>query len=409
MSLILKFFLFTCGWSSAFAISAWLRLPNVALIALFVFGLITLVSKKKILKDFTILPITCYMIGMILSGLVNPNDFTFNYIISYSFFWILSYFILSNIFLTVDHTLVIKWLFFGWLFTVAFVCINFFINFFVGVSLQDLIPRMNETTALHFGINRAYGFSTEPGTLAFYLNCFYPIGLYYLKEKLKFGQSSLVLFSLLYVFAISLTGSATAAAVLIMFFSMYILYKFAQIILRGSTYKKILAFVYLTLSLIVVVGVIGYLFETFPFLFDSVISKLTMNENSRSVSARIDKLNHAKYIMENFNLLLGAGPGYHSSVGMPGTGSWLFMIFLESGLVSFMSILIVVLIMFYRIFKIRDELSKYIFFSFIACNLHLLVISTFYHPYFFILCSLITGCYYSHKFRGGIESYHYFK
>lgn len=205
----------------------------------------------------------------------------------------------------------------------ALVILEFTLNLF-GIHLQDWIPRERETTAtLGYGIFRSYGFSSEPGTLSYFIVV---IGAFDLRND----KNLFNLWYYIYTTALLCTFSVTG----IFLWTLFTVYRS----------KKSLIF-------------IGLILYTVVSKFrDSDVArglymKFTLDSNSVSADDRVSSFEFAfKLVSEN---ILGSGMGYLSSIGMQSPKNFFLFFLVENGIINFLFLSIIVVFLFFQISRVN--------------------------------------------------------
>ena len=123
-----------------------------------------------------------------ISGIVNNNELFFNYLLAYFFLIFFTYLFLKGAlhkFTSTREIYIVNLV--AVIFVCTFICVNFILSF-SGFNLQEFLPRDKATQAIYMGrYVRGYGFSSEPGIAAFYINTLGPLAVWFLIYKTNFS------------------------------------------------------------------------------------------------------------------------------------------------------------------------------------------------------------------------------
>jgi O-antigen ligase len=132
-----------------------------------------------------------------------------------------------------------------------------------------------------------------------------------------------------------------------------------------------------------------YRFNIVSYL-SPIYMKLSLSSELSTSSTRLDRWSAGlQKFLDADNPLFGYGPGYFSSADELSTLSWYLMVLVESGLISFLLIIIFFGLVFSRIVCMRHQARPAFLIGFVAGCGHLLVISTFYHPFIWLLMAIL--------------------
>ena len=232
-------------------------------------------------------------------------------------------------------------------FTCLCVITEFFLNI-LGVHIQDYIIRERETSATISTFFRSYGFSTEPGSLSYYLNSLGPLSIYFSKNKnVTYSLYSLALF-------------VTFSPVGILIWLIY------TVLFQRNLLTKYTLFFGISLIL--------FIFNQYQneiyLIFDGLIFKVTDGGTSKT-----ERINSYVYYLNSVKSnIFGYGLGNATKLGITSPKNFFLFVFYELGFLG----LIVILIPAYYIYILKNNKFK----SFFIFSLsHLLFISQVQYPY----------------------------
>lgn len=392
--LLVLAYIFFVSWSGVFALSEWVRLPFLLALCTIISGFFGALRKNKIYgsvfktEDFLII---LFLIIYILSFVTNENKDALNYVYAYIFVMINLYLLIKGALFnfTKSHQIYIANSL-GVIFVSLFLGVDFILNTLAIADIQNFLPRLREATATYGGgIRRGYAFSTEPGIVAYYLNVFGPLTLWFFWNELKLSVITKIIVSSIIFLGWGITFSAAGLVFIIISIVL-------AIVVSGSYIRRyILKYgsLFLLGSLILILLGPPVIVEEY---LAPIIKKVTLSGEMHSVTHRVERLN-AGVSMALERPLLGFGPRYFSARGESSTLNWYLMLIVESGLISFMLLMIFFIIVFFRIQK-SSLPSKFPFMvGYFAGCLHLTVISTFYHPFLWLIIAMFYSVNEHHK------------
>lgn len=383
-------YVFFISWTAAFALGEWLLLPFLFVISAMVFvtikllvgGGVSCAPYKK--EDYLIL---LFLVAFTISHLINQNASGFNYIFAYCFVFCILYLFIKGVlfsYVTARQLYMVN----TWavIFIGIFLSANFVLNIAGVIDLQGMMPRTTETNATYLGVfNRGYAFATEPGTIAFYMNALGPLALWYLWSGVRVARLIKLILTAVLFFGWLVLFSASGWA----FLSVALV---ISLVISGI--KK-----YINSRMIKTIGVIFFIVIPVLFMvasspkvqnyFNPIYLKLTLAEDASTSSSgsRIDRWSTGIDLVfeEPF---FGKGPRYFSSKGESSVLSWYLMVLVEGGFISFLAILIFLGSVLIRILKFRHPSRFPVLVGFLAGSGHLLVISTFFEPFLWLLIAI---------------------
>ncbi|MEQ9623693.1 O-antigen ligase family protein [Coleofasciculus chthonoplastes] len=397
-------YIFFASWTDSFSLSEKLPLHIVILGAIVVVFIMAFLNGKKILsrayKPEDFLVILCF-IGVCLSGVLNPNGKTVNYVIAYFAVFIIGYLLLKGIVAqNINWQTLLKINTIALIFAALFTISEFLIEFLTGFDIQTFIPRENPARATYLlRFPRAYGFAHEPTILAFYFNTLGPIGLWKLwhwnsigrvfhRYWLKISLTLIAIFAWFSTF--SAAGFVFLPCSLILANCLKKRHKFSRTISPRLIFLVVLSIVLVTLLFSIVYLNTFQSREIINEYTDPLRNKITLQSDgqaSRRVTAWINSLDNIPK-----SPVFGRGVGSQSDSGLDSSFNWYLFLMLEGGLISFLPIAVFLCISFLRITVSHVQGKIWFMTGFLAGAMHLLVISTFYHPFLWILLIIFSTC-----------------
>ena len=118
-----------------------------------------------------------------------------------------------------------------------------------------------------------------------------------------------------------------------------------------------------------------------------IFMKLTLSDGIRSSEHRLDRWEEGSEIALD-RPFLGYGPRYFSGQGQISPLNWYLMLLVEGGFLSLVFIILFLLLVMWEIIRFRHPSRMPILVGFLAGAGHLLVISTFQHPFLWMLIAI---------------------
>jgi len=376
--LFVYLFFFFLSWTDLLSIQNKIPLSiifGIIIIILYFIGYKKIYLSIYELEDFFVLGL---VVWVLLSGFIQPNEKSLNYILTYLLILFFLFIVLKSIlYTTTPLNILLKANFYGVYFTLFFVIIEFILNTLFDVHIQDYLPKRREATATIGGyIYRSYGFATEPGVVAYYFSTLGLIALWYIFFKSDYSKSIKKALTIIFIIGdLTLYSSTGVFAILFGLF-------FSTIINIKSIIKN-------TFRIILIGGILvifsSYITETMTPLYNKVIY---MSQN-KSGQMRLERWKESVDTISS-NPVLGMGIGYLSANNKGSPISWHLFLMEETGILSGFLIFLYYIFFFFRIKTSKIKGKNLILTSFIAGIIHLSVISTFQYPFLFIAIILIT-------------------
>lgn len=385
-------YIFFVSWTGAFALSPWFRLHFLVALVAIVMAAIAAVLKGR----FSISPykqddiwILLFLLMYILAAQINPNGSSFAYISVYLFVLIGLFLVMKGaLFTFLESRQIYAANLCGVAFVGAFLSINFILNTNGIVDLQGMIPRLRDTTASYAGIFiRGYGFSTEPGIVAYYLNTLGPLALWYLWSGTVINKITKLIITSLIIFGWVVTFSAGGVFALLL--SLVLSMSFLKYRRKEIRFKYTNLLNSILIIAIFVVG-ISYLQQSdIDRFLRPIYMKLTFSEELNTATNRIERY-EAGYSIIMEKPLLGNGPGYFSSINESSTVNWYLMVIAEGGLLTIIPIIMFLSFVLYRIIKFQHSSRFAVLVGFIAACVHLAITTTsgYLHPFIWLLLAI---------------------
>jgi O-antigen ligase len=355
------------------------KIPIYMFASLFI--IITSVKKINLsiygIEDYFLL----LFVGWILFiSLFNLNDKSFNYVMTYVYILLILYLFLKGLFyrnITIDFML--KANYYGTFFLVFFLIFEFSAQIFFDFDIQEYLPRRRDASATFLNLfYRSYGFSTEPGIVAYYLSTLGLISVWYIIYRINISKIKLTLLLVSFILAEVTIYSAAGIVALTIGFIL------STLVLLNK--KKIYKLILMIFSISVLLQLFSETIYTYTY---PIINKISLSASSGSGADRLGRWTNAiNQIQEH--PITGIGLGGISANGDPSPVSWYLFLMVETGILSIIFLFIFYLFVAINIYSSNVDGKNILLASFIAGVLHLSVISTFHYPFIFLNIILIS-------------------
>ncbi|WP_418790839.1 O-antigen ligase family protein [Phosphitispora sp. TUW77] len=327
-----------------------------------------------------------FIASLIFSGFINPNAKTVNYIGAYFLIFIFEYLILKGaIYKNININELLKVNMIAIIFLGIFIILEFSLNYYLGINIQDFLPRSRMNTAIYGGIfPRSYGFATEPGVAAFYFNTLGPIGLWYLWKKERIKKYKKLILSIIVTVAFITTFSSAGIVFFILSFLIVSLLNLHRISRKKIRLKRVINLIPILLFIMITLAFNLEIINKFEAFINPILSKMSLNTQVGSVSDRLSRWERGLDSIKD-KPIFGSGLGSTTLSGYGSSTNWYMFLTVETGLIGILPVLIFLVLIFIRLMKSKNESRNIYLFSFIAGILHFSVISTFYHPFLWLL------------------------
>lgn len=393
----LKVFIILLPFVSAFALSGTLTLSVLwSVLLLFIF----LLDSIKFDKIYTAGKIENVLIsifyfgallGYIFNGFLKTKPT--NHLIAYTVTVFLFFILINQIFLKYMKdsnfmNTILKYISYTILFVSFFTFLEFTLKFFVGIDVNDFIPRPirsgYEHNVLDIILPRVRGFASESGHHAMMMETLGPISVYYfylVSNELKLLR---FIFILLIIFSFFLAFSAGAfiflpLSIFLVFLYSVIFRKFKPIIIL----KSFLILLGLNLGL--------YLFTNLNpalVLYSIVKEKLDGSGSLEDRSTRLLNFSEVYESSSYFHKFFGYGPSGFRIAGLEDSILSLYPTFLfETGVIGLLGFIMFVLYIIYIIIKINKPIKIYLLVGFLSCLMHYAIVGGYWRPWIWFLAA----------------------
>ena len=401
-SIILLIYVFALPFTSAFSLSFTFTLPFCVSFILFLGMLFSIIRQRKIpvnIIGFDIFLVVFLMLIVLISflynGLSNKNSLlhTFDYFYTFAVFYTtIKYYLFKNINPKKTFYSVLKYLSITTLFTAFFTNIEFIAANFLHLNLNDYIYRgakaESEYDAMVLNLfYRARGFSYESGALAFMMELFGPLTIYYIYfSGLCDWNKYIKLFCLVSLISSILFTTSVASFLIIPAAFLFSIFMF---------YKKVLSFILSRkvkfLLVCLVLGIVLFIVEYYYKLWLLISLNVTDKASSESYYDRAQRI---KFFFNQFsrfdliNKLIGIGPAGYNNLGYNENNSILclyYSITFELGYIGILFFLSFLLFFTFKILSIKSSFGFFLLASFVSGLLHYYFIANYFFPWFWFI------------------------
>ena len=324
------------------------------------------------------------LILLIFSSILNPNHKTLNYILAYSYVIFGMYFLVKSALITsqINFRTILKVNFYGVILLSTYMLFEVSLKGFVDLDISSYLYRTREATAtFSFGLYRAYGFSTEPTAVAWYLNSFAPLAIYYIVNNFK---TFFVKYVLILIIICSFVLTFSSAGFLYLFLGLlFVIFKYN---LYRIFYSKIFLF-HMTLLVLIIFN-FSSITDGIYYFVEGITDKIFLNTEYVSVNQRV---NNVLLAFERFAQapIIGGGLGLSSSFGESSPMSWYLILLTNGGIFALFAFLIFAFLKVRQVIKIRANIGLYMTFSVVTSFLSLATSATFFNPFLWTLLAIV--------------------
>jgi len=175
LSLVAISLLYFCAsWTNAFGFGRWFYAPTILVCVVSALAVMRAIKDRDFRLAFTgsDLAFIGFLGWTAVACVMSPNAKTLGYVYAYTFTFIGMAIILRLA--VTRYSLYLPQFYrtneFGVLLVCCFCLVEFVSRYSVGMSIQNIVPRGVDATAVYFIFPRVYGFSEEPTYLCWYLN-----------------------------------------------------------------------------------------------------------------------------------------------------------------------------------------------------------------------------------------------
>lgn len=404
------FLIYLCCLSltSAFAITSTVTVPvflSLIIVALFFFGEI-LNKGRSLTIEPDDLVLFLFLICVYFSFFINNNQFRsnkpFNHLVAYSYIIIINFYFLKNIyfnlykkygevFLRSSYGAICLGLFI----TCAFGLAEFWLKNFQGIEVDKYIPRPAVTDYEPIALTsfiRLRSFVEESGHLAYFIEVFGPLSLYYSKNRKIFFYPLLIVLSTCFLLTFS-----TAGWLIVTFTGIFLtLWNINPNNLTKRipiNFQKIAKY---TSVLVIILVVLIFNFQVIKYI-SSVLNEIIVLKVNQSGSAedRTARFAEGLNALAQSNLIrisFGNGPAVYDTLNFSRGGTILLYLTyaLESGLFGLSLFLIFCVLITYKVTKLKNRQLRFaLLFGLLCSFLHFFIISNYWYPWFWILAIII--------------------
>ena len=370
----------------------WLPLYQYFLIPILVLGF---ANGLKFIDYKSDLFLILMLVFLFVSSALNDNAKTTNYVVAYLYVILGMYLIFKSHLITsgVSFETIMRMNFYGVVLLSIYIILEVSLKYLIDFDISAYLYRTRETTAMFsLGLYRAYGFSTEPTSVAWYLNSFAPLAIYYLVTNIK---TFLMKYILISVIICSFVLTFSSAGFLYSFIGL------AFIIIKYDLYRVFASKIFLLhLSLfLALVALSEPIFNGVYYFVEGISDKILLNDEYASVNLRVEAV---KIALDRFSQspIIGGGLGLTSSLGEVSPMSWYLILLTNGGIFAFFSFLIFAILKLYQVMAIKGDIGVYMTFSVVVSLLSLSTTAIFFNPFLWVLMALVSMYRYEYRIKG---------
>ena len=385
---ILIAYLFVGIFTNAFAVSSFISMPTfLAAIYSLLYLILLLSSRIKLHKEGYWL--LAYWLVLTFSFILfATGEKCLNHYIMWMFSFFAFYYVFKSLVLYLlkfdsgIFNTMLNIISFSVFISSLFAIVEFLLVNFVGVNLENIIPRgrVEGYTPLASNFIRARSFMEESGHFSLYLEIFTPITLAWLLRNRK---NKIILISYVSIVLIALFFSFSAyglvALVIAIFFYLYY-YVFSVGNLKSLMKNLFIVFI---IFLVIIIA--------FPSIWEigyqTVTAKLDVDNSS--FSDRNSRIIGLDQYLTGIHLMIGYGSAAFSTLKTPSFISLYVGILMSAGICGIILFLGFLLCTFYRMLQIKNKDMRCGFvIAFILSTIHFCFVDLIYLPWFWTMLAL---------------------
>ncbi|MCK0130237.1 O-antigen ligase family protein [Flavobacteriaceae bacterium F08102] len=389
-------FVFAAPFTSFFAFSAWLRIPVVVNILVFVVLMLSILRygkiKRKWIKSEDLYLLAFFGLLLMSYVLGFGEQRSFNHTLAYTNS-IFLYFFLSKYLIELFHISslqIAKVVMKSFVVISLIILIDFIGKNYFNVSFRQFYSEIDGATSnmnyfIRGGMFRVGGVAEEPGIMAMFYNLYFGISLFYI-YKIRKKHLYIWVFILYLCAHFALFSNAGITLPFIAVIAIFTFNKLKKLYISKNQLFWVLCVtiggVLLTIS-----------FQFFDYASSETIqkfmNKIFFNEQANSSSgARLHQWSRA---ISNFSTspLFGHGPGYGVHEDAEGYLSVYLTILADIGIIAFFFFCTFVLAIFKKASRIKGDVRNFLMFSLTTTFLHLFIIADFYHAPMWLLIAFV--------------------
>lgn len=389
LSTLVLAYIFVISWTDTFSLGKWFPMHVVITIVIIPFFLLQVLQNEKLPRQsikkedtFIFLLIFTLFLGL----LRNYSDKSINYIAAYILIFICEFIIIKLvIYKNVKLEKVLYTNFIAVVFVSIFVLLEFSLNHFLNINIQEFLPRTRVNSATYLRIyTRSYGLATEPGVLAFYYNTMGVLAIGYLWTKSNTLKYKKIIFTTLILLAFFTTFSSAGFTFILLAIAIVKVLNLIKNPNKNIKLNKIITFSIIVFSIFFLIAINSSIVLQIQEFITPIINKVTLGDNVHSASDRVSRwVASVDNIKEN--PILGKGLGSTSVSGVGSSTNWYLFLAMESGVLALIPVILFIISTFIRMLKSKHKNKAFYLTGFIAGCMHLTVMSTFYHPFLWFL------------------------
>ena len=395
-------FILTMPFTSGFAITDTISMPLILAVILFLtmcYHFLFIRNASNDFLGFDIFIVALFLLVVVFSFFINGFESlkSLNHTIAYLSSFLLFYVTIKfHLFEIKNKREAIKKVLYlltiTTLATAIFVNVEFISDNLFGFNLNDYIPRPTaEEMFYQAGVidlfHRSRGFASESGGMAFMMELFTPLVIYYFYFSDLCTWNKWIKRVLMFFIIMSFLFAASTASFLIIPASFIISsFFFIKKVIRflKSKLTKVLIFTVLGSMLLVV---LNYLFSILFFIILSVSDKF----DSVSFDDRKDRIDFFYEQSKHFNIInkiIGTGPAGYQLLGFDDSKSIISLYYntvFEIGYLGFFLLILLFIYILFQTLRIRDAIGYFLFVSIIAGMMHFYISQCYWTPWFWFV------------------------
>ena len=276
--------------------------------------------------------------------------------------------------------------------TAVFANIEFVSDNFLGINLNDFIPRPSEEEKYYQAgvvelFHRSRAFASESGGMTFMMELFMPLVIYYFYFSTLCTWRRGIKNAGVFFIVTSFIFAASTASFIIVPASFILASLFYYKNLKKYVKNNKLKITIFTTALTLLIAVLNYFFSLFLLIILSIQEKFdsfSFDDRKERIDFFYQQFSHANFI----NKIIGFGPAGFHLLGYDDSRSILSLYYnaiFELGFIGFVLLMILLGYIIVRVLKINEKIGFFLIASLTSGMMHYSIFQSYWVPWFWFI------------------------